>query len=378
MNQAAAPRFDALDAWRGIAACAVALVHLRAYSHIAQSPLLLNGYLWVDFFFVLSGFVIAANYQQRLLEGFSLGRFLLLRFGRLYPLHLFILLIYLALKAVQAHAPALASVARTQPFGAQDSLEVIAAQALLVHSMGILDFVSFNVPSWSISTEFWAYGFFAVSLILMRRYITALLLVIAVMAPAFIYAKVGHMHTTFDYGFIRCLYGFALGALTWGLYNRLRWTPGTGWEIAVMVLAIGFIGIAGTSALSIAAPPVFACVVLVYAHQSGGISRALTRPAFLAIGAWSYSIYMVHFLIAGRIMDVAHLLQKSGVHAITRINDRALAGIAPWQGDLLSIVYLALVIAVASWTYRLIEEPSRLWFRRRWGNESSKPARGPA
>ena len=55
-------RFRALDSWRGIAACLVALYHLDAYSHLFDVPFLRNSYLMVDFFFVLSGFVIAANY----------------------------------------------------------------------------------------------------------------------------------------------------------------------------------------------------------------------------------------------------------------------------------------------------------------------------
>src|SRR6266576_119115 len=89
-------RFVVLDSWRGIAACLVALFHLEAYSHLVYShlhgvPFLGNSWLFVDFFFVLSGFVIAANYQQRLLDGFGVGRFLLLRLGRLYPLHFAVL-----------------------------------------------------------------------------------------------------------------------------------------------------------------------------------------------------------------------------------------------------------------------------------------------
>src|SRR5260370_28493517 len=80
-------RFVVLDSWRGIAACLVALFHLDGYSHVYGVPFLRNSWLFVDFFFVLRGFVIAANYQQRLLDGFGIGRFLMLRLGRLYPLH---------------------------------------------------------------------------------------------------------------------------------------------------------------------------------------------------------------------------------------------------------------------------------------------------
>jgi peptidoglycan/LPS O-acetylase OafA/YrhL len=146
-----------LDSWRGIAACMVALFHLEANSHIEDLAFVRNSWLFVDFFFVLSGFVIAANYQRRLLDGFGFWRFVLLRFGRLYPLHLFVLAVFLGLKAIQAQVPVLSSVARNQPFGLRDSPVAIAANLLLVHSMGVLDFLSFNILSWSVSTEFWAY-----------------------------------------------------------------------------------------------------------------------------------------------------------------------------------------------------------------------------
>src|SRR5258708_8409695 len=88
-------RFVVLDSWRGIAACLVALFHLDAYSHLYGGPFLRNSWLFVDFFFVLSGFVIAANYQQRLLDGFGIGRFLLLRLGRRYPVHFTIFALFI-------------------------------------------------------------------------------------------------------------------------------------------------------------------------------------------------------------------------------------------------------------------------------------------
>src|SRR5712691_8834418 len=88
-------RFVVLDSWRGIAACLVALFHLDSYSHLYGVPFVRNSWLFVDFFFVLSGFVIAANYQQRLLDGFGIERFLLLRLGRLYPLHFTMLALFI-------------------------------------------------------------------------------------------------------------------------------------------------------------------------------------------------------------------------------------------------------------------------------------------
>ncbi len=60
-----ANRFEALDGWRGICACLVVLFHFHGYSPLNTSGLIRNSYLFVDFFFVLSGFVIACNYSTR-------------------------------------------------------------------------------------------------------------------------------------------------------------------------------------------------------------------------------------------------------------------------------------------------------------------------
>ncbi|TIU76049.1 MAG: acyltransferase, partial [Mesorhizobium sp.] len=88
VGTAAGERFLVLDSWRGICALLVALFHFPTTSMISQSAFVGGSYLFVDFFFVLSGFVIASAYGGRLNEPDDLARFALVRFGRIYPLHL--------------------------------------------------------------------------------------------------------------------------------------------------------------------------------------------------------------------------------------------------------------------------------------------------
>ena len=97
-------RFEVLDSWRGICALMVALLHFEAFSHLKDMPFFNDTYLFVDFFFVLSGFVIAANYQARLGNGFGVTKFMLLRFGRLYPLYFVMLIAFLRLKSLMVGA----------------------------------------------------------------------------------------------------------------------------------------------------------------------------------------------------------------------------------------------------------------------------------
>jgi peptidoglycan/LPS O-acetylase OafA/YrhL len=74
----------ALDALRGVAAFAVLLYHLQDSGVFHVAP---RGYLAVDFFFLLSGFVVAKAYEDKLLKGWSTREFFQVRLRRIYPLH---------------------------------------------------------------------------------------------------------------------------------------------------------------------------------------------------------------------------------------------------------------------------------------------------
>ena len=115
MTQPASPpaplptRFRALDAWRGICAALVVLFHVPVL-HIAKDwPAFANLQLGVDFFFVLSGFVISHAYQERLSSADQARGFLVARFRRLWPLHVAVLAAFVVL-AVAAPAGVLAEV----------------------------------------------------------------------------------------------------------------------------------------------------------------------------------------------------------------------------------------------------------------------------
>jgi peptidoglycan/LPS O-acetylase OafA/YrhL len=78
--------FAALDSWRGIAAIAVALLHCPAYGYVYSLPFVRHSGLFVDFFFVLSGFVIAYNYGDQVRNLKDVFLFMQRRFARLWPL----------------------------------------------------------------------------------------------------------------------------------------------------------------------------------------------------------------------------------------------------------------------------------------------------
>jgi peptidoglycan/LPS O-acetylase OafA/YrhL len=142
-------------ALRGIAALLVVIFHYRtviksefdldAYTHFFS-----KGYLWVDCFFVLSGFILCYVYGTGPCTSLqAAGRFLNARFARIYPLHLATLLFLVALMFV---LPAISHQAAAPVPWAHFILNLFD-----IHAWGFLDSYDFNFPSWSISVEFAAY-----------------------------------------------------------------------------------------------------------------------------------------------------------------------------------------------------------------------------
>jgi peptidoglycan/LPS O-acetylase OafA/YrhL len=337
-------------------------------SHLNGPGLIPNSYLFVDFFFVLSGFVIAANYEKRLAEGFSVWRFALLRFGRLYPLHLSMLLALILLRLAHA-ASGLGAPSPFQP--PLWSADTVVASLLLVHSLHLFDFNPWNGPSWSISTEFYTYLLFAAAVALTRRRIVLLLLPVAVASALALWMLVGSIGTTFDWGLIRCILSFSAGVMTWHAYRAASLRCGTMLELICIVLIVAFVCHAGNTRLSLAAPAVFALAVLVFAAEAGAVSRLMRAPALLWLGERSYSIYMVHALVLWLLADCVKLFRLVGIELIA--GAESTSGL--WQNDVLYLIYIVLVLGVAALTYRTIEVPPRAWIRRLAGPRARQDAR---
>ena len=379
-----APRYDALDALRGVCALCVCLFHFKVNGLVAEIGFIRGSWLFVDFFFVLSGFVIAANYRDRLAAGLPVGDFMLLRLGRVYPLHIVMLALFVAVELVGVALVSKGYMQR-RPFDAHHSFLAIVTNATLTQSFGIHDRLTWNHPSWSIATEVWTYLLFALTARFAGAHLDRWLAAAAVLAAAWLAGVAGSINVTYDWGLVRCIYGFAAGALL------CRWAPvpadpgsrsaaATGRELAAAAAVIAFVTFARASPLNLAAPLVFAAAVLVFARQGGGLSRLLVTPPLLTLGLLSYSIYMVHVFVQSHFDDVLRLIgHRCGVPLTLAVEsngiDTTLVGATPLQGMLLTPVMLGLVIATAYVTWRLIERPGQNWARRRAARRFAAPRR---
>jgi peptidoglycan/LPS O-acetylase OafA/YrhL len=356
-------RFAALDGWRGICALLVALHHLNAHGHFYSLPLVRNAWLFVDFFFVLSGFVIAHAYGRGLQSASQIRDFTLRRFARLWPLHVTILAAFITLEAYRFAATG-------SGFTGERSLEAIFTNLSLIQSLGIHDGLTWNTPAWSISTEFYTYLAFASVCALTAARVWRIALSAGLMffglAVLLLFSRYG-MRETFGFGFFRCLYGFFAGTLIYEIWKAVpaRWS-GSIWEVAVLAIVAIFVTFAPhIRALEYFAVPVFAFAVFVFAQQAGAVSRVMESRAIGALGRWSYSIYMVHMLVIALGFSALDALGKF-FHQGWTVADRAgsetvtLGGV--FDGDLTALVYLAIVIALSAFTWRFVELPGQRLF----------------
>jgi peptidoglycan/LPS O-acetylase OafA/YrhL len=364
-------RFLALDAWRGIAALMVAVFHLEAYGHHYDWAIVRNGFLFVDFFFVLSGFVIAHAYADRLNGAADAWRFILRRFGRLWPLHVATLAAFVVLVGAEQLAHRLVpALGPSEPLEGRWALDALWSNLLMVHAIGVETAPTWNDPSWSISVEFFAYLTFAAAALLFGRGLFWAAFPITLGAMAILILNDPHQANWYQWAFVRGLGGFFAGVIVHGLFARgvrLPARAGTGAEWAALALAVGFVAFAEGPVQHLA-PVAFGLVIWVFARESGPLSQAMRAPFLQKCGDWSYSIYMTHMLLIFLIEKGFRALEKlTGAAAfrqldVTDPNSVVIDFFGRWGMDLVTLLYLAATIALAALTYRFIEQPTRSWF----------------
>lgn len=340
-------QLDALTGIRGIAAWFVVLYHMRL-SMVELLPAgviaaLGKGYLAVDLFFMLSGFVMWLNYGPRFrTSGFALiPHFWWKRFARIWPLHAAMLA---GLVAFALFLNAAGRDSANYPFAE------LPLHLLLVQNWGLTAELTWNHPAWSISTEMFAYLMFPFAALILpweRMRVLAL--------AALVIALFGGLHLLFAmngqvdigaqiprFGLIRCLAEFCAGMALCRMWQELRGqrlAPALALLAGVALLAGGVIGGAPETAF---VPASLAALLLALALSQGVIARALACAPLRWLGDVSYSTYLAHFplFIFYKLLFVDADLQLG------------------WWGV---AGFLAFVLACSALLYRWLEKPAQSW-----------------
>ena len=302
------PEIRALIGARALPPLLLVLYHFyegHGYQHFRPFDVFIaKGYLWVEFFFALSGFVLTLVYGAR---KFSYGEFLKARLARLYPLQLATLLIMLAMMAFFGW---LASVNGTVPMYHQQyyhlytTWQSFIANLFLVQAWHLFPQLSWNGVAWFVSVEFFLCLIFPVYLWFSRgRLWQAIAMILAGLIALYLMAQwSGHgLDITYNYGILRGMADFAVGVGLAMLYREVRPRADklservlSAVQVAVFALFLYAIYDTGWShnPLDFWIVPAMAALILALSFDRGVIARLLQTRMLMRLGAWSFAIYM--------------------------------------------------------------------------------------
>ena len=350
-------KFHTLDGMRGVAAILVVTRHGSQYIAPFVFP---NSFLAVDLFFMLSGFVIAAAYDDRLRTGrLTPLRFMLVRYIRLWPLYLMgTLLGAFVLYSKTIHGKSgidLGIFWRAMP-----------TQLMMLPSPGTRDFYTYNLVAWSLFFELFINFVYA---LVFRRLNTAVLAAVAAASVVvLVYSELnvqyginnGWLWSDAGVSFARVGFAFSIGVL---IYRHRTQLP------KLNVPSIGVILLLA-SVLMIQAPEqclgliqivsiVICFPLLVVAAVEVEPSRRLV-PLFTWLGVTSYAVYNLHHPL---LTIFEYLMSKASI---------PIFDYSPWSG----FAAIALIMLIAWIADRVYDVPVRAWLTQRTlGKFTSNPGR---
>jgi peptidoglycan/LPS O-acetylase OafA/YrhL len=354
-----------LTGLRGVAALNVMLYHFfqhDAYLHSFVPSFVARGYLGVDIFFVLSGFVLAMNYAHHFKDGLTFAschNFFVKRLARIYPLYIVITVLF-SLKYMYNFSGHSLEDYRLVDF---------AACVAMIQSWGF-GFTNVSGATWSLSTEFFAYLVFPAVILLVGFTRPIYAAVLAGVCVVFLYlvmasgigvnGPIDVVSNSSVMPVLRCLAGFGLGIVAYRM-TQPDLQIGT-WLSSPLVagaLILALLTLIHFEAPDIVVFALFPFIVLALYYDSWVARSLFANRVVFHLGVVSYSIYLVHPLFVS--LD-EHLEPKveaylsSPAHVLTLV----LVALATW--------------AVACFLYWAIEVPGRHYLQAAFLRRTTRPA----
>lgn len=356
---AATAKIEELESIRGIAAVLVVLFHMPIWNPgLHDIRFILNSYYMVDLFFVLSGFVMNLNYGDRLHTLGDVGRFQFLRLGRLYPVHLLFLLLAVLTTASSWIAATAFGMNAPNVSGFKDAtLSSFIQQLLLVHSLGFFKFAHpFNLPSWSISVEFYTYLVFGIAC-LISHYVLRLSTFVVLTGGALALLHFGGVDASF-LEILQCLAGYFLGCL---VASFAAWRPNAmprGSTFVALAAMTVFLCTRKNPQFDIAI--FFLSALLIVAVVCSGddfAKRILRHRSLKFLGLVSYSIYMSHTFVLWVCNQFVRVVLRRPEGLVNGISypQMSLPGALFWYA-----VAVGGTILLSALVFKYVEDPFRL------------------
>jgi peptidoglycan/LPS O-acetylase OafA/YrhL len=378
MTNAHHPYLNNLTPLRGIAAIWVAVFHFRndgnIFSRLTTVTLLRKGYLMVDLFFIMSGFIILHVYGESFAEEISrrnLRRFMVARVARIYPLHIFTLLFLIVTTIF------------TWQWNETNDPAAIPTNIFLLQSFGIHDTVTWNTPSWSLSAEWAAYLVFPLLAVFLRKTEkTAWLILIVFVAISYFFlvywlpfSKSGvsqhrpvqhKLDVINSYAFLRGTAGFTSGMLAYQLYKKDSIRRFFGKDIMALFFIAATLLCMHTGLNDLLIVASFVGLTLSFASNCGAIHKTCSLPPAQFIGKVSYSIYLMQTIVT---LFFINFLDLPGLKSVLPPLKSGLF----FPGLFYTLFYLIILVILSSITYNGLENPCRNFINRNF-RKYSQPA----
>jgi peptidoglycan/LPS O-acetylase OafA/YrhL len=288
-----------LTGLRGLFCILIVLFHYSDASTVFEYPIVApfkilhnwsvigNGYLWVNFFYLISGYFLARRYFY---QSTKIGFYFTKRIFRIFPLHLFLLSLFLLRNSLEEHY-------QVNRFG----LDSLGFNVLLIQNWVPLLWRSWNYPSWTLSSEWFLYLVFGIVLIFRKKIRTfkhrdfilaALLMLFTFIAPSYLNENTYNLKLlTVDSRF------FILGIILAQLPHL---------KILDLILVRQVFQIGSLAALvwvsgDVSRLPhlawIFSILILSFRDSQSLVSRFLSNPFFLWFGERSFTLYLCHIPI---------------------------------------------------------------------------------
>lgn len=352
-----------INSLRGIAAIMIMVHHVTVYVlpqisiyTYPVTPFFKKNYLWVDFFFMLSGF-IACHVYRRLFSGHVSRKdfisFITSRFARLYPLHFIILMLFVAVEVIymylySASGGAVHGHQLPVPFSNEYSGMKLLLNLVMLNAL--LRWGTWNGPSWAMSA-IWIMAFIVPFLIHVSVKVKLaghiVISAVCVLILVFLNHKYGTLDIMAAGGLIRCLAETVMGIACYNLYRGLpanRWlADGSMFGVCLLLAFITMVLPVNHSLTAC----VFFVLILMGAYQ--GHDSIFSRPWLLVLGDLSFAIYLIHWL-PFQILDKAALMTTG-----SKFNSIE----SPLLIALVIVPVMISVVLVSLTVYRKVETPLR-------------------
>lgn len=352
-----AQRFTTLDSFRGVCALLVVFYHLHVVGSFTELPFFRHAEVLLNFFFVLSGFVLAHTYGMK--AHLTFKSFFISRVFRLYPLHLVMLAVFITFELVRWTAYKKGFYFNNVPFTGLFAPSEILPNLLLVQAWTTLtETMSFNYPSWTISIEFYIYMLFGGLCMFAMKTRFALFACVSLIAFGVIFSGS-------DLLVERALQGlscFFAGNVTYVAYLQIRdkFVP-TLWLMTVLecvLMYATYVIVMNDFEYRSPIGGLFFCgLVLLFAFEGGLVSTFLKTRFFVLLGKLSYSIYMTHAALLFCLSTVFIVAQKiTGQELAPMINGQRFMDTGSlWANNLMVVAVVIAALGIAALAHKYIE-----------------------